>query len=252
MDKIAIVTGATSGFGKAISYKLGHLGYHLIITGRRQERLNDIATDLKNLYQIEVLPLCFDVRDEKAVQHAYESIPEKWRNWSVLINNAGLAVGRESLELGNTEDWNRMIDTNLKGMLYVTRTFVRLMINKKKGSIINIGSIAGKDVYAGGNVYCATKFAVEGLTRSLRIDLLPYNIKVSQIAPGAAETEFSVVRFKGDEEKASSVYKGFEPLRAEDIAEAVEYMVTRPDHVCISDMIIMPTAQANSTTFHKS
>ncbi len=251
MNKIAVVTGATSGFGKAIAFKLASLGYHLILTGRRKERLLEVASTIQSSYDVQSLPLCFDVRDEKQVESAFLTIPEHWRNWSVLINNAGLAAGKESLHEGDSNDWNQMIDTNIKGLLYVTRTFVRVMIENRKGIIINIGSIAGRDAYAGGNVYSATKFAVEGLTRSMRIDFLPYNIKVGQVAPGAAETEFSLVRFKGDAEKARSIYKGYLPLRAEDIADAVEYMVTRPDHVNISDILIMPTAQANSTTFNK-
>ncbi len=251
MNKIAVVTGATSGFGKAIAFKLASLGYHLILTGRRKERLLEVVSTIQASYDVQSIPLCFDVRDEKEVESAFLTIPEHWRNWSVLINNAGLAAGKESLHEGDSNDWNQMIDTNIKGLLYVTRTFVRVMIENRKGIIINIGSIAGRDAYAGGNVYSATKFAVEGLTRSMRIDFLPYNIKVGQIAPGAAETEFSLVRFKGDAEKAKSIYKGYLPLRAEDIADAVEYMVTRPDHVNISDILIMPTAQANSTTFNK-
>jgi NADP-dependent 3-hydroxy acid dehydrogenase YdfG len=186
------------------------------------------------------------------VEIAHESIPQAWRNWSVLVNNAGLAVGRESLENGLSDDWNRMIDTNVKGLLYITRTFVRFMKENKKGTIINIGSIAGKETYAGGNVYSATKFAVDALTKSMRVDFLPYNIRVSQIAPGAAETEFSLVRFKGDTDKASSVYDGYQPLSADDIADAAWFIASRPQHVCINDMVIMPTAQANATTFHKT
>lgn len=251
MNKIAVVTGATSGFGKAIALKLASLGYHLILTGRRKELLLEVATTIQSSFEVQVLPLCFDVRDEAQVESAFLEIPEHWRHWSVLINNAGLAAGKEPLHEGDSNDWNQMIDTNVKGLLYVTRTFVRVMIENRRGIVINIGSIAGRDAYAGGNVYSATKFAVEGLTRSMRIDFLPYNIKVGQIAPGAAETEFSLVRFKGDAEKAKSIYKGYTPLNAEDIADAVEFMVTRPEHVNISDILIMPTAQANSTTFNK-
>jgi len=191
------------------------------------------------------------VRDSGAVANAFETIPNEWKHWSVLVNNAGLALGRESLEMGNLEDWNQMIDTNVKGLLYVTKAAVAVMIENNFGTIINIGSIAGKECYPGGNVYSASKFAVDALTRSMRIDFLPYNIRVGQIAPGAANTEFSIVRFKGDQEKSESVYKGFIPLSADDIADAAWFMVSRPAHVCISDILIMPTAQATATIFNK-
>jgi NADP-dependent 3-hydroxy acid dehydrogenase YdfG len=179
-------------------------------------------------------------------------LPQDWKKFEVLINNAGLAVGKEPLDEGNIEDWNRMIDTNVKGLIHVTRTFVRSMIENKKGTIINVGSIAGKEVYPGGNVYSASKYAVDALTKSMRIDFLPHNIRVGQIAPGAAETEFSVVRFKGNLDKANAVYQGFDALQADDIAEAVLFMISRPSHVCINDMVIMPTAQASATIFHKT
>lgn len=251
MREVAVITGATSGFGKAIAHKLAHAGFDLIITGRRSELLSQVAKDLVNKYHVEVLHLCFDVRFEEELQKAFHSIPDSWKRWTVLINNAGLAVGRESLDQGSLEDWDRMIDTNVKGLLYTTRTFVRLMIQNKKGTIINIGSIAGKETYAGGNVYSATKFAVDALTKSMRIDFNPHGIRVGQIAPGAAETEFSIVRFKGDTDKAKQVYAGFVPLSAEDIADAVEFIVSRPSHVSISDLVIMPTAQANSTLINR-
>lgn len=252
MKPIAIVTGASSGFGKAIAEKFAEQGYNLILLARRQDLLKKIQSDLLSRFQAESLIYNVDVRDLNAVESIYESIPEQWKHWEVLVNNAGLAVGRESVEEAITEDWDRMIDTNIKGLLYTTRTFVRLMIKNKKGTIINVGSIAGKEVYTGGNVYSASKFAVDALTKSMRIDFLPHNIRVGQIAPGAAETEFSLVRFKGDERKAESVYKGFIPLAASDIADAVWFMASRPQHVCINDMVIMPTAQANATTFNKS
>lgn len=252
MKNIAVITGASSGFGKAIAYRFAENGFDLILTARRADLLESIKSDLKQKFGINVLALCFDVRDEHQVENAHDNIPKEWRNWSVLVNNAGLAVGRESLENGLSDDWNRMIDTNVKGLLYITRTFVRFMKENKKGTIINIGSIAGKETYAGGNVYSATKFAVDALTKSMRIDFLPYNIRVSQIAPGAAETEFSLVRFKGDADKASSVYDGYTPLSADDIADAAWFIASRPQHVCINDMVIMPTAQANATTFHKN
>jgi NADP-dependent 3-hydroxy acid dehydrogenase YdfG len=251
VKKIAIVTGATSGFGKSIAYKLSENGYDLIITGRRSERLQEISRDLLAKFNIKVLSLCFDVRDADAVASAFESIPNEWKHWSVLVNNAGLALGRESLEMGDLEDWNQMIDTNVKGLLYVTKAAVPVMKEHGVGTIINIGSIAGKECYPGGNVYSASKFAVDALTRSMRIDFLPYNIRVGQIAPGAANTEFSLVRFKGDQEKSDSVYKGFIPLSADDIADAAWFMVSRPAHVCISDILIMPTAQATATIFNK-
>jgi NADP-dependent 3-hydroxy acid dehydrogenase YdfG len=251
VKKIAIVTGATSGFGKSIAYKLSENGYDLIITGRRSERLQDISKDLSSKFNINVLPLCFDVRDSAAVASAFETIPNEWKHWSVLVNNAGLALGRESLEMGDLEDWNQMIDTNVKGLLYVTKAAVPVMKENGVGTIINIGSIAGKECYPGGNVYSASKFAVDALTRSMRIDFLPYNIRVGQIAPGAANTEFSLVRFKGDQEKSDIVYKGFIPLSADDIADAAWFMVSRPSHVCISDILIMPTAQATATIFNK-
>lgn len=252
MKNIAVITGASSGFGKAIAYRFAENGFDLILTARRADLLESIKSDLKQKFGINVLALCFDVRDEHQVENAHDNIPQEWRNWSVLVNNAGLAVGRESLENGLSDDWNRMIDTNVKGLLYITRTFVRFMKENRKGTIINIGSIAGKETYAGGNVYSATKFAVDALTKSMRIDFLPYNIRVSQIAPGAAETEFSLVRFKGDADKASSVYDGYTPLSADDIADAAWFIASRPQHVCINDMVIMPTAQANATTFHKN
>jgi NADP-dependent 3-hydroxy acid dehydrogenase YdfG len=192
------------------------------------------------------------VRNLDEVEKVYSLLPQDWKKFEVLINNAGLAVGKEPLDEGNIEDWNRMIDTNVKGLIHVTRTFVRSMIENKKGTIINVGSIAGKEVYPGGNVYSASKYAVDALTKSMRIDFLPHNIRVGQIAPGAAETEFSVVRFKGNLDKANAVYQGFDALQADDIAEAVLFMISRPSHVCINDMVIMPTAQASATIFHKT
>ncbi|MEZ4800368.1 MAG: SDR family NAD(P)-dependent oxidoreductase [Flavobacteriales bacterium] len=251
MKEVAVVSGATAGFGKAIAYKLAQNGFDLIITGRRKDRLDAIASDIQSKFQVDVLPLCFDVRSEADLHAAFETIPASWKRWTVLINNAGLAVGRDALDQGVVDDWERMIDTNIKGLLYMTRTFVRLMIDNRKGTIVNIGSIAGKEVYPGGNVYSATKFAVDSLTRSMRIDFNAHGIRVGQVAPGAAETEFSIVRFKGDQEKADKVYEGFVPLSAEDIAEAVEFIVKRPAHVSISDIVIMPTAQANSTLINR-
>jgi hypothetical protein len=248
---IAVITGASSGFGEAIAHQLAKAGWNLILLARREERLTALSKHLYQTYQTDSLIFACDVRNLGEVESVYENIPIQWKNFEVLINNAGLAVGKESLDQGDTDDWNRMIDTNVKGLIFVTRTFVRSMINQKKGTIINVGSIAGKEAYPGGNVYSATKSAVDALTRSMRIDFLEYNIRVGQIAPGAAETEFSLVRFKGDANKADAVYRGYQALQAQDIADAVLFMVSRPAHVCINDMIIMPTAQANATTFNK-
>lgn len=252
MNKYAFITGATAGFGKACAQIFARNGWNLIITGRREERLHEIQDELINEYNIDVLSLSFDVRDEAQVNEVVSNIPvEIKKNITILINNAGLAVGRGSIDEGITDDWNRMIDTNVKGLLYVTRAIVPLLKNNKNSQIINIASIAGKEVYPGGNVYCASKHAVDALSKAMRIDLVQYGIKVTNIAPGAAETEFSMVRFKGDQEMADSVYKGYEPLRAEDIAETVYFAATRPPHVTLNDITIMPTAQASATVFHK-
>jgi 3-hydroxy acid dehydrogenase/malonic semialdehyde reductase len=252
MNKIAIITGATAGFGKATAERFAREGWDLVLTGRREERLQELKASLKTASnRIEVL--VFDVRSEQAVETAFASLSESIRkDVAVLINNAGLAVGRGPFDTGLTDDWERMIDTNVKGLLYVSKAVIPLLKATGGGQIVNLGSIAGKEVYAGGNVYCASKHAVDALSRAMRIDLVPYNIKVSNIAPGAAETEFSLVRFKGDELVAKSVYDGFDPLMAEDIADAIHYVCTRPPHVTINDLVIMPTAQASSTVFHKT
>jgi 3-hydroxy acid dehydrogenase/malonic semialdehyde reductase len=249
---IAMVTGASSGFGEAIARKFAQEGWDVIITGRRAERLHALSAELERDCEVEILPLEFDVRDADAVHSAISTVPEKWKQLQVLVNNAGLAVGKASIDEGDLEDWGRMIDTNVKGLLYVTREVVRWMKVKQSGHIVNIGSIAGKEVYAGGNVYCATKFAVDALTKSMRVEFISHGIKVTQIAPGAAETEFSLVRFKGDEDKANQVYQGFQALTAQDIADTLWFAVTRPAHVCLNDIIIMPAAQPNSYTFNKN
>ena len=241
-----MITGATAGFGWATAKKFGSNGYDLIITGRRKERLDELEKELRSFKNIRVLPLKFDVRNTDEVFSAIEKIPEEWKNIDILVNNAGLAVGLERIDMGITDDWNRMIDTNIKGLLYVTRAVAPLMVTRGKGHIFNIGSIAGKAAYEGGNVYCATKSAVDSLSRSMRIDLLKHNIRVTQIAPGMAETEFSLVRFRGDEEKARAVYKGIKALTAEDIAEVIWFCATLPDHVCINDLVITPTQQADA------
>lgn len=250
-DAIALITGATSGFGKAIAETFAQQGLSLIITGRRQDRLAQLADHLSSTYNIRVLPLCFDVRHREEVEAYLGHLPSEWSNVDILINNAGLALGRDPIHQGQWADWEQMIDTNIKGLLYVSKVISNGMVNRKKGTIINIGSIAGREAYAGGNVYSATKFAVDSLTKNMRIDLAPFGIRVGQIAPGAAETEFSVVRFHGDQQKADDVYKGFSPLVAQDIAEAAWFMVSRPAHVCINDIWIMPTAQANASTIHR-
>lgn len=251
MNKVAIITGATSGFGKAIAEKLASEGWNLVLTGRRSERLQELKSQLEKNHRVQIKVLCFDVRSHGETQSAFSTLDGDWSKPQVLINNAGLALGREPIHEGDINQWEQMIDTNLKGILYVTKTIAPLMISAGGGTIINIGSIAGKDAYAGGNVYGATKFAIDGLTKNMRIDLLPHKIRVAQIAPGAAETEFSLVRFGGDASKATAVYQGFVPLRAEDIAEAAWFIISRPPHVCINDIVIMPTAQANATTFFK-
>lgn len=251
MDNYIFITGATSGFGEAIARIFAKHNWNLILTGRREERLEKLKNELQSSSN-QIHTLCFDVRNEKDVIHAISSLPlEVKQNIRILINNAGLALGRDSIENGVSSDWDQMIDTNVKGLLYVSKAVIPLLIQAKTGHIVNISSIAGKEVYALGNVYCASKHAVDSLSKSMRIELLPHNIKVTNIAPGAADTEFSLVRFKGNAEMADATYKGFEPLIAQDIADAVFFACTTPKHVCINDLVIMPTAQANATTFVK-
>lgn len=245
---IALITGATSGIGKSTALEFAKQGYNLIITGRRQERLAELKSALVKDFKINVLELCFDVRDEKQVADAINSIPSDFKAIDVLVNNAGLAAGLSTIQDGKINHWEQMIDTNIKGLLYVTKHISQIMIQNKKGHIINIGSIAGKEVYANGNVYCATKHAVDALNKGMRIDLLPHGIKVSAVNPGMVETEFSIVRFDGDEERAKKVYENIVPLKPEDIAETIYWMASRPAHVNINDILIMPTIQANSTT----
>ena len=239
-----MITGATSGFGKAIAKKFAKNEYSLIITGRRKELLDELESDLHSSGKLNVLSLCFDVRKKEEVESVIASLPEEWKKIDILVNNAGLAVGLSHIQDGDTDDWDRMIDTNVKGLLYVTRAVAPLMVARNKGHIFNIGSIAGKETYENGNVYCASKFAVDALSKSMRIDMLKNNIKVTLIAPGMAETEFSLVRFKGDEEKAKNVYKGIDALTADDIADVIYYCATLPDHVCINELVITPTQQA--------
>ena len=245
---IALITGATSGIGKSTALQFAKHGYNLIITGRRQDRLTDLKNNLLNQFSIKVLDLCFDVRDSKQVETVLSNLPTEFKNIDVLVNNAGLAAGLSSIQDGELNHWEQMIDTNIKGLLYVSKQIASIMIQNKKGHIINIGSIAGKEVYANGNVYCATKHAVDALNKGMRIDLLPHGIKVSSVNPGMVETEFSIVRFDGDEERAKKVYENIVPLKPEDVAETIYWIASRPAHVNINDVIIMPTIQANATT----
>jgi 3-hydroxy acid dehydrogenase / malonic semialdehyde reductase len=244
MNKIIMITGATAGFGKATAVRFAKNGYDIIITGRRKERLTELAKELLSYGGIRVLSLNFDVRNREEVAAVIGSLPQDWKAIEILVNNAGLAVGMDHIDKGNIDDWDRMIDTNIKGLLYVTRAVTPLMVARNSGHIFNIGSIAGKENYENGNVYCASKSAVDSLSRSMRIDLLKNNIKVTNIAPGMALTEFSIVRFKGDQEKADSVYKGIDALTGEDIADVIYFCATLPAHVCINDLIITPTQQA--------
>lgn len=251
MGKIIFITGATSGIGKACAYRFAEEGNTLILTGRRAERLDDLVRDLEENYDTRAIALCFDVRNKDEVVEQISQLPIEVLTPDVLINNAGLALGLGSIGEGNSDEWETMIDTNLKGLLNVTRVLSPLMMKRKSGHIINIGSIAGKEAYANGNVYCATKAAVDSLTKSMRIDLVLFGIKVTQIAPGAVETEFSNVRFKGDDQRAKSVYKGFMPLQAEDVAGVIHYVASLPAHVNINDLLLMPTAQASATIIHR-
>lgn len=245
MNKIVLITGATAGFGEACARKFAASQYDVIITGRRQDRLETFANELKTGYNIDVLPLHFDVRNRDAVLNTINELPDRWKKIDVLINNAGLAAGKDNFEAASLDDWDTMVDTNIKGFAYVAQTVARLMIPHKRGHIINIGSVAAKQVYAQGNMYCATKHAVEALSEAMRIELLPYHIKVTAIHPGAANTEFSTVRFKGDRIAADKVYDGMIPLVAEDVAETIFYCTTLPDHVCINDLVITCTQQAD-------
>ncbi len=246
MNRIALITGATSGIGRATAVTMAQNNFDVIITGRRKEFLEDLEKEIEEKSSGKVHILHFDVRNKDEVNKAIDSLPQDWQNIDILVNNAGLAVGLNHIQEGVIDDWERMIDTNVKGLLYVTRKVSPRMIEKTHGHIINIGSTAGKEAYEKGNVYCGTKHAVDAITKGMRIDMLKHKIKVTAINPGMVETEFSLVRFKGDKEKADKVYKGFTPLYGKDIADAILYVATRPEHVCINDMIITATAQANS------
>ncbi len=251
MSKIILITGASAGFGKAIATKFAAGGWNLILTARRKEKLDELATTLETTYGIKTLCLSFDIQDKKAVFEHLQNLPSEWQAINILVNNAGLALGRDSFEQANLEDWETMIDTNVKGLLYATKAVLPNLI-KEKGHIINIGSTAAKEVYKDGNIYCATKHAVDAISKAQRIDLLPYQVKVTAIHPGAVETDFSLVRFKGDAEKAKAVYAGYTPLKPEDIAETIWFVANTPAHVCINDLVLTCLAQGNSTLIHKA
>ena len=251
MNRIALITGATSGIGLATAQLLAKHNFDIILTGRRKERLEELQQKIEKENKCKTIALPFDIRNQAETERCFNTLPEEWKRIDVLVNNAGLAVGLNSIHDGVIDDWERMIDTNIKGLLYITRLVSALMVEKKSGHIINISSIAGKEAYASGNVYCATKHAVQALTQGMRIDFVKYGIKVSSVCPGAVETEFSEVRFKGDKDKASAVYEGFTPLYAADIAETILFMVTRPAHVNIDDVLIMPTRQAFSREIYR-
>lgn len=249
MTKTAFVTGATSGIGWATAIELAKQGYQIIATGRREERLEELK---KIITEVPVYTLAFDVRDKAAIEQAIASLPEAWQQIEVLVNNAGNAHGLSPIQTGNVDDWDAMLDINVKGLLYVSRAVLPLMLKHQKGHIINIGSIAGKEVYANGNVYCASKFAVDALSKAMRLDLVQDGIKVSEVNPGLVETEFSEVRFKGDKDRAATVYQGYKALEAQDIAELISFIVTRPAHVNLAEVLILPAAQASATTVVKN
>ncbi|MCQ6958801.1 SDR family oxidoreductase [Mucilaginibacter aquariorum] len=251
MTKIALITGATAGIGEACAHTFAREGYNLILTGRRMDRLETLAQQLNKQYNIEVAVSSFDVRSREQVIQSLEGLPAQWKKVDVLINNAGLSQGLDPIQKGSYDDWDTMIDTNIKGLLYVSRVVSNWMITNGYGHIINLGSIAGKEVYANGNVYCATKHAVDALNKGMRIDLNSHGIKVTAVHPGAVETEFSEVRFKGDKERAKKVYEGFEPLAAQDIAETIWFVASRPAHVNINELTVMPTAQATATNIFR-
>jgi NADP-dependent 3-hydroxy acid dehydrogenase YdfG len=242
MSKTVLITGATSGFGEASAKIFSDNGHRVIITGRREDRLIKLKNDLST----DVLTLCFDVREKEKTNLAIASLPEEWKNIDVLVNNAGLASGLDKVQDGNVDDWEKMIDTNVKGLLYVSNAIIPLMQQNKKGHIINIGSTAGKEVYEKGNVYCASKHAVDAISKGMRIDLLKDRIKVTQICPGAAETEFSEVRFHQNKDKAKAAYNGYVPMTAEDVAGLIYYVTTLPENLCINDLVVTSLSQANS------
>lgn len=251
MNKIVLVTGATSGIGRATAYRFASNGFDIILAGRRKDRLDDISLDIQEKFNVKTLILELDVRNRAAVDSTLSQLAPEWQKIDILVNNAGLASGLDTIQEGSIDDWDKMIDTNVKGLLYVSKAVIPMMIKHGKGHIINIGSTAGKEVYLKGNVYCASKHAADAITKGMRIDLLGTGIKVTQIAPGAAETEFSLVRFHGDAEKAKKVYEGYQPMTPEDIAEIIFYTTTLPDHLCINDLVLTSVAQANSFYIHR-
>lgn len=251
MNRHVLVTGASSGFGKAIAEAFAQSGDHLILTARRGDRLESLADNLRSRFGVKVLVKVFDVRSKAEVDEAMASVPDTWKPVDILVNNAGLALGRDYFEEADMNDWETMMQTNVMGLAYMTRAVLPFLRKGGGGHIINMGSIAGKEVYEKGNMYCASKHAVDALSQSMRTDLLRHAIKVTAIHPGAAETEFSLVRFKGDADTAKSVYTGFQPLSAEDVANTVHYCASLPAHVCINDLVIMPTAQASAVYFHR-
>jgi NADP-dependent 3-hydroxy acid dehydrogenase YdfG len=251
MSQTIFITGATSGFGKSIAETFAKAGWNCVLTGRRADRLTELASQLSTQYGIKTFNLAFDVQDRQAVFNAVAQLPAEWQSIDVLVNNAGLALGRDSFENASLDDWDTMIDTNVKGLMYMTKAILPFFIKQQKGHIINIGSTAGKEVYKDGNGYCASKHAVDAISKAMRIDLLPHHIKVTAIHPGAAETAFSVVRFKGDEQKAAQVYDGYKALQAADVANIVYYTANLPEHVCINDLTVTCLSQANSFYLHK-
>lgn len=250
-QRIALITGATAGIGKETARLLAQNNYNLILTGRRKERLDKVKSELESSYGCKVITLNFDIRIKDETINTLQNIPDEWKAIDVLINNAGLAAGLAPVNSADIDDWEDMIDTNVKGLLYASRVVTPWMIERQTGHIINISSIAGKEAYPNGSVYCGTKHAVSAISKAMRIELMPFGIKVSTIAPGAVETEFSLVRFRGDQQKASKVYEGFSPLMAQDIAETIWFVLSRPQHVNIDDLLIMPTSQASARDFHR-
>ncbi|MGY6520429.1 MAG: SDR family NAD(P)-dependent oxidoreductase [Mongoliitalea sp.] len=249
--KIALITGATSGIGWSTALSLAQIGYNIIATGRRLERLQELEKELR-LAGTDCIKLCFDVRDKGDVKEALATLPDHWKAIDVLVNNAGNAHGLDPIHQGSLEDWDAMVDINVKGLLYVSKEIMPWMMARQQGTIVNIGSIAGKEVYPNGNVYCASKHAVDAITNGMRMDLNPFGIRVIGVHPGLVETEFSLVRFKGDSQRAKTVYQGYQPLSPEDIAETIAFAVSRPPHVVLADIVMLPTAQASATVIKKN
>ena len=251
MVRTVFISGATSGIGKACAEKFASAGDNIIINGRRADRLSALKKSLQNNFKIKVFETVFDVQNKEEVFNAINNLPEEWKTIDILINNAGLALGRDYFDEANLDDWETMLQTNVNGLLYVSRAILPLMTKRKSGHIINLGSVAGKEMYEKGNIYCVSKAAVDAISKTMRIDLLQHSIKVTAIHPGAVETEFALVRYKGDTNKAADTYKGFKPLTGMDIAEIIYYTASLPPHVCINDLVITPLSQANAIYFQK-